>query len=316
MTVSPSVFYNDCYGNYAVPAINVWSMEQIHALFRAAVNAGAPFIVQMTPAAVGYANMDMLLSMIRAASEIYPAARFSIHLDHGSMEVTKAAIASGKFQSVMIDASHEPFEKNVATTREIVNLAHNMGVEVEAELGVLSGVEDELDISGENALLTDPSMAEDFVKQTGCDSLAVAIGTSHGAYKFKGEQRLRFSILEEIGILLPKYPLVLHGGSSIDPREVERINASGGKLGKDAGGVPPAQIQKAITLGICKVNIASDARIVWTRVHREHFQLHPEQIDPVVPGNQYMKELEKMYREKFILLATVNKNKERPYDKR
>lgn len=308
MTVSPSVFYNDCYGNYAVPAINVWSMEQIHALFRAAVNADAPFIVQMTPVAVGYAHMDMLISMITAASEIYPEARFAIHLDHGTMETAKAAITSGKFQSVMIDASHESFEKNVSMTREIVEHAHDAGVEVEAELGVLSGVEDDLVVSGENALLTDPSMVEDFVKQTGCDSLAVAIGTSHGAYKFKGEQRLHLTLLEEIGKRLPKYPLVLHGGSSIDLREVKRINASGGRLGGDAGGVGSDQIQQAIARGICKVNIASDARILWTRVHREYMQLHPEQIDPLIPGKTYMEELQKMYREKFNLFSAINKN--------
>lgn len=310
MRISPSSLFEKCYGNYALAAINVWSMEQIHALFKAAQESKAPFIVQMTPVAIEYGHREMLISMIEAADKIYPEALFAIHLDHGNKPSVLEAISSGGFSSVMIDASHEPYEENVTISKEIVKKAHAAGVEVEAELGILSGVEDDLVIETGASRYTSPEQVIDFVSRTGCDSLAIAIGTSHGAYKFSGEQSLQLEILEEIQRRLPGFPLVLHGGSAVDPMEVSRINASGGNLGAGASGVPFWEIKKAITYGICKVNIATDARMVWTRVHREHFKKYPEGFDPVPPGRIYMDDLEKLYMEKFRLLGATYKTGE------
>ncbi len=291
-------------------AINIWCMEQILALFRAARESQAPFIVQMTPVAIGYGKREMFLSMINAAEEIYPETEYAVHLDHGDEPTAREVISGGGFSSVMIDASHEPYEKNVSITRGIVGLAHGAGMEVEAELGVLSGVEDELEIAAGAGQYTSPNEVVDFVSRTGCDSLAIAIGTSHGAYKFKGDQSLQFHILEEIQKKLPGFPLVLHGGSAVDTEEVGRINASGGKLDTGARGVPPGEIKRAIASGVSKVNIATDARIVWTRVHREYFRKNPGEFDPLPPGRIYMKELEKLYGEKFRLLGSINKTGE------
>jgi len=315
MRISSSSLFEKCYGSYALPAINVWCLEQILALFKAARESKAPFMVQMTPVAIEYGHREMLISMIEAAEEIYPETVFAIHLDHGDRQAVSDAISSGAFSSVMIDASHEPYERNVAITKEVVKKAHAEGMEVEAELGVLSGVEDELAIDTEAGRFTRPDEVVDFVSRSGCDSLAIAIGTSHGAYKFPGRQSLQFEILEEIQRRLPGYPLVLHGGSAVDPMEVNRINASGGNLGSGASGVPFQEIKKAITYGICKVNIATDARMVWTRVHREHFKKHPEGFDPLPPGRIYMDELEKLYMEKFSLLGATNKTGDFSYDK-
>lgn len=313
MRLLPSLMFQKCHGEYALAAINVWCMEQILALFKTAQESKAPFIVQMTPVALAYGKREMLLSMINAAEEIFPKTEYAVHLDHGNEQTAREVILGGGFSSVMIDASHEPYEKNVSITRGIVELAHGAGMEVEAELGVLSGVEDELEVEEGSGKYTSPAEVVDFVSRTGCDSLAIAIGTSHGAYKFKGEQSLQLHILEEIQQKLPGFPLVLHGGSAVDSREVERINASGGKLEAGASGVPAGEIKKAITLGICKVNIATDARITWTRVHREHFQEYPGNFDPLPPGRVYMDELEILYREKFRLLGALNRTGE--YDK-
>ena len=307
MLVSSSALFDKCYGKYAIAGINIWCMEQVHALFRAAEKTKAPFIAQMTPVAIEYGQQEMLLSIIEAAARIYPETVYSIHLDHGTRHTALEAISSGGFTSVMIDASHEPFDKNISITKEIVEKAHSAGLRVEAELGVLSGVEDGLEIAEEARSYTRPEEVEEFITKTGCDSLAVAIGTSHGAYKFSGEQSLRIQILEEIQNRLSRFPLVLHGGSAIDKEEVERINASGGTLGNQTSGIPSMEIKKAITYGICKVNIATDARMIWTRVHREHFNNHPEQFDPVHPGKIYMAELEKLYVAKFKLLGATNK---------
>ncbi len=310
MRISTSLLFEKCYGNYALAAINIWSMEQILALFKAGQESKAPFIVQMTPVAIEYGHREMLISMIKAAERIYPEALYAIHLDHGNTLAAEKAISSGDFSSVMIDASHEPYESNVAITREIVEKAHSAGVEVEAELGILSGVEDDLVIESNASRYTSPDEVVDFVSRTACDSLAIAIGTSHGAYKFSGRQSLRLDILQEIQRCLPGYPLVLHGGSAIDNSEVKRINASGGKLGAGAQGVPLKELQEAITYGICKVNIATDARLIWTRVFREHFVDSPENYEPLLPGRNYMTELEKLYKEKFKLLGATNKTGE------
>jgi fructose-bisphosphate aldolase class II len=190
----------------------------------------------------------------------------------------------------MIDASHFPFEENVAMTRRIVERAHASGIAVEAELGQLRGVEDGMEVSARDAILTDPKQAAEFVERTGCDSLAVAIGTSHGAYKFAGKQRLHLDRLAEIHQRLPGVPLVLHGGSAVPESEVERINAAGGRLEKSASGVSEKEVLEAIALGVAKINIGTDGRLIWTRVHREFFQQSPKEFDFIPPGRIYMEE--------------------------
>lgn len=307
MLVSPGALFNKCYGKFAIAALNVWSMEQIHALFSAGEKSNSPFIVQMTPVARNYAHSAMLMSMIKAASKIYPKAIFATHMDHGNEQHVHEAIGSGDFTSVMIDASHDPFDENVKKTRAVVALAHQKNVVVEAELGALSGVEDDLSVDEKNALYTQPDEVEAFVSQTGCDSLAVAVGTSHGAYKFSGGAGLQFEILKEIQQKLPGYPLVLHGGSEVNIDEINRINKAGGELGVSAKGVSSADVKKAINYGVCKVNIATDARLIWTRVHREFFSNSPESFDPIVPGKIYMENLEQFMIEKFELLGSTGK---------
>ena len=280
-------------------------MEQTIALFSAAEKARAPFIVQTTPAARDYAGHGMLLSMIRTAGSMFPETRYAIHLDHGNEEHILAALNAGGYTSVMIDASHDPFEKNIARTKKIVDHAHDQGIEVEAELGILSGVED--DITSRVSKYTRPEMVEEFVNLTRCDSLAVAVGTSHGAYKFSGAEGLKFDILRTIQERLPGFPLVLHGGSAVNRKEIHRINQAGGKLRTEAKGVDPAELQESIRYGICKVNIATDARLIWTRVHREFFKESPELIDSILPGKTYMQELEKFNIGKFKLLGALDK---------
>lgn len=307
MIMPAGQIFKHCYGNYGIAAVNVWCMEQIHALFSAAEKSLAPFIVQITPVAIEYGHSAMLLSMISAAADIYPKTVFSIHLDHGNRQAALSAISSGKFSSVMIDASHEVYGKNIDITTEIVEKAHANHMEVEAELGVLSGVEDDMVVNAEDKKYTRPEEVEEFVSKTGCDSLAVAVGTSHGAYKFSGDQGLQFDILKEIQNRLPGFPLVLHGGSAVNEDEISRINASGGNLATEARGVSADEIRKAIQYGVCKINIATDARIIWTRVHREFFKESPESFDPIVPGKMYMEELKKFYIEKFDLLEATNK---------
>ncbi len=270
--VSPSTLYRACYGKYAIAAVNVFCMEQVLGLFEAAHRAQAPFIVAITPYARDYAPPVMFEQMIQAAATAYPEAVFATHLDHGNISHCEDAIASGWYTSVMIDASHDPYDQNVAHTSRIVKQAHAKGLVVEAELGVLSGVEDDLVVAAGDASYTNPDQCVDFVTQTGCDSLAVAVGTSHGAYKFAGDQGLQFGILEAIQQRLPGFPLVLHGGSNVDVSEIARINKAGGQLQTGAKGVAHDEIRRAITYGICKVNVATDTRILWTRVHREKLQ--------------------------------------------
>jgi fructose-bisphosphate aldolase class II len=310
MIVSTNKIFKNCYGRYGIAAVNVWHMEQVLGLFSAAQKANAPFIVQTTPVARNYAGPEMLLAMISAASKIYPKTVFAIHLDHGNREHALQCIDSGGYNSVMIDASHEAFESNISITKEIVDKAHAKNITVEAELGVLSGIEDDLNIDEKHKKFTQPSEVEEFVKQTGCDSLAIAVGTSHGAYKFSGEQGLQFDILKEIQLRLPGFPLVLHGGSAVNIEEIERINSAGGQLGTDAKGVSNTELLKAIELGVCKINIATDARLIWTRVHREFFELSPAQFDPIIPGKTFINEFEKFNLEKFELLKATGKASE------
>ncbi|MGB5499584.1 MAG: class II fructose-bisphosphate aldolase, partial [Maribacter sp.] len=253
MVISPKVFYENCYGEYALAAVNIFTMEQVLGLFSAGQRANAPFIVQTTPVARNYAKPAMVSAMIDAASKIYPKATYAVHLDHGNEEHALAAIASNSYNSVMIDASHDDFDSNVGRTKAIVQEAHKKDIVVEAELGVLSGVEDDISIDEKQAKYTRPSEVQTFVEQTNCDSLAVAVGTSHGAYKFSGGQGIQFDILHEIQQRLPRYPIVLHGGSAVNREEISRINQSGGTLNEGAAGVSPDEIVKSIKYGVCKI---------------------------------------------------------------
>ena len=307
MIISPKEFYDKCYGKYAMAAVNVFTMEQIHGLFRAGGKANAPFIVQMTPVARSYAHSDMLLAMIDAAAKIYPKAKYAVHLDHGTESHALDAIDSGQYNSVMIDASHDNFDENVKRTKAIVDKAHKMDVFVEAELGVLSGVEDDISIDEKHAKYTRPEEVVSFVDLTKCDSLAVAVGTSHGAYKFSGGQGIQFDILKKIQEKLPYYPIVLHGGSAVNKEEIVKINRNGGKLLEGAAGLDPKEIVKAIKYGVCKINIATDLRLIWTRVHREFFNETPDLFDPIIPGKLYMDAYEKFMLEKFDLLGATGK---------
>src|SRR5690606_4550191 len=239
MRLSPKVFYEHCYGKYAIPAVNVFTMEQVLGLFSAGQRANAPFIVQLTPVARNYAGPAMLEAMIGGATKLYPKAMFAVHLDHGDEAHALDAIASANYQSVMIDASHDDFPTNVARTKMVVRAAHKARVFVEAELGVLSGVEDDMSVDEGSAKYTRPSEVQEIVELTGCDSLAVAVGTSHGAYKFSGGQGIQFKIVEEIQQRLPQFPIVLHGGSAVDHEETDRINKAGGQLSEGASGVSP-----------------------------------------------------------------------------
>ena len=307
MLVSPSLLYKRCYGQYAIAAVNVFTMEQVHGLFAAAQKAQAPIIVQLTPAARNYATPTMLMAMIHAAAIVYPEVVYAVHLDHGTEPHAFDAIENG-YTSVMIDASHDAFELNISRTKSVVEKAHAKGVVVEAELGVLSGVEDDMSIDDKDALYTNPKQAREFVDRSGCDSLAIAVGTSHGAYKFSGGQGLQFHILAAIQQALPLYPLVLHGSSLVDKKEVALINQYGGNLQEDAAGVTDAELQKAIAYGICKVNIATDLRLLWTRVHREFFSVTPELFDPVIPGKKYMEAYQVFMCKRFDILGASGKS--------
>ena len=305
--IHPRELFKKCYSKYAIPAVNVFTMEQVHGLFRAGEKANAPFIVQITPVARNYANPHMLSGMITAAAKIYPKAKYTIHLDHGEESHIYKAIESGFYNSIMIDASHDYFEKNVTRTKAVIEKAKVKDIFVEAELGILSGVEDDITVDEKMARYTHPEEALEFVKLTQCDSLAVAVGTSHGAYKFSGGQGIQFDILQKIQKLLPEFPLVLHGGSSINLDDIRKINNNGGKLNEMAAGVNDDDIIRSISFGICKINIATDTRILWTRVHREFFKEEPDQFDPIIPGKQYMEEYERFMVEKFDLLKATGR---------
>jgi len=304
--VSPKILYNHCYGKYAIAAVNVFTMEQVHGLFAAAQKTATPIIVQLTPAARNYAHPKMLMAMIEAAAGIYPKTIFAVHLDHGVEEHIDDAI-NNQYTSVMIDASHDDFATNIKRTKAVVEKAHPKNIVVEAELGVLSGVEDDLSIDEMHARCTNPEQAKEFVERSGCDSLAVAVGNSHGAYKFGVGKGLQFDVLEKIQEELPNYPLVLHGCSSVNKKEIAEINQYGGKLLENASGVTDEEIKKAISHGICKVNIATDLRLLWAKVHRRFFYEQPEAFDPVVPGKEYMKAYKEFMAERFETLGSKGK---------
>lgn len=297
MIVTTKELFKHAYGNYAVGAYNINNLEQTVGLFRgnlgkAASNAdnvdtskAAPFIIQISRGARDYTDKRFLEAMIRTAEEVFPEVIFAVHLDHGTEEVCYDCIESGFYSSVMIDASHHEFEKNIEITRRVVERAHAKGIVVEAELGQLGGVEE--DVVG-SVCLTRPDQAAEFIDKSGCDSLAVAIGTSHGAYKFSGSQGLRVDVLEKIQKAVPKnFPLVMHGSSSVPKEWVDRINAAGGKLA-NASGVDENQYLPAAKLGVCKINIDTDGRLVWCAIHRESFRDDPANFDLRPPGKKFM----------------------------
>lgn len=305
MIVTTAQLFKHAYGKYAVGAYNINNAEQAMGLFKGCITSQAPFIIQISKGARKYTDKRMLEAIIRSAGEIFPEAIFAVHLDHGDEQTCYDCIDSGFFSSVMIDASHEPYEQNVAITKRVVDRAHAKGISVEAELGMLGGVEEDIKVEEGNACLTDPAQAEDFVKKTGCDSLACAIGTSHGAFKFKGRQSLHFEVLEKIKARLPNFPLVMHGSSSVPQDEVARINAAGGKIAGSMG-VDVNEYLPAAKLGVTKINIDTDGRLVWTRVHREFFRDHPGDFDFRPPGKVFMDEYAKFIASRNVLLGSAN----------
>ena len=265
-------------GHYAVGAFNVNNMEIIQGIVEGAIQEKAPLILQVSAGARKYAKHIYLTKLVEAAVED-TGLPICLHLDHGAdFEICKDCVDGG-FTSVMIDGSKYPFEENIELTKRVVDYAHSKGVVVEAELGKLAGVEDAVRVAAKDATYTDPDQAVEFVERTGCDSLAIAIGTSHGAYKFKGKPSLDFERLEKITNLLPGYPLVLHGASTVIPAFVEECNKYGGKL-DGAQGVPEDMLLKAGTFGVCKINIDTDLRLAMTASIRKYFTEHPGDFDP------------------------------------
>ena len=291
-------------GGYAIGAFNVNNMEIVQGITEAAKEVNAPLILQVSKGARAYANHTYLIKLVEAAI-IETGLPICLHLDHGdSFEICKSCIDGG-FTSVMIDASSKPFAENIALTRQVVEYAHDHGVVVEAELGALAGIEDDVKVSAEESHYTHPEEVEEFVSKTGCDSLAIAIGTSHGAYKFtaaqctrneKGElvpPPLRFDILDEVTKRLPGFPIVLHGSSSVPQNFVKMINENGGKM-PDAVGIPEEQLRQAARGAVCKINIDSDLRLAMTGTIRQFFNEHPDKFDPreyLKPARAAIKEL-------------------------
>lgn len=291
--VTTREMFADAYkGGYAVGAFNVNNMEIIQGIVEAAKIEKAPLILQVSAGARKYASPIYLKKLVEAAVED-SGLPIALHLDHGdSFDICKSCVDGG-FSSVMIDASHHPFEENIRITKEVVDYAHERGVVVEAELGRLAGVEDAVNVSAKDASYTDPDQAVEFVERTGVDSLAIAIGTSHGAYKFKGDPQLDFERLEKITKLLPNFPLVLHGASTVLPEFVKKCNEFGGKI-DGAQGVPEEMLLRAGKLGVCKINIDTDLRLAMTAAIREYLALHPEHFDPrqyLGPARQAIQEM-------------------------
>jgi fructose-bisphosphate aldolase class II len=304
MIVTTKKLFEHAYGKYAIGAYNINNAEQIIGLFKGNIKSQAPFIIQISKGARSYTSKIMLEGLIRSADEMFPEAIFAVHLDHGDEQTCYDCIDSGFYSSVMIDASSLSFEDNVATTKRVVDAAHAKGLVVEAELGQLGGVEEHVSVSESDAKLTDPDSVKDFVSKTDVDSLAVAIGTSHGAFKFSGSQSLHFEVLTEIQKRVPGFPLVMHGSSSVPQEEVARINAAGGNL-KGAKGVDDNQFKRAAELGVTKINIDTDGRLVWTRVHREYFLEHPENFDLRPIGKVFMEEYANFIAAKNVKLGSA-----------
>ncbi len=293
LVTSKEMFEKAYNGGYAVGAFNVNNMEMVQAIVEAANELKSPVILQVSAGARKYANPVYLRHLVAAAVETTEIP-IVMHLDHGAnFEVCKSAIDDG-FTSVMIDASSMSWEDNIAETKKVVEYAHARGVVVEAELGKLAGVEDDVKVEAEDALFTSPDEVEEFVSRTGIDSLAIAIGTSHGAYKFKPGQdpKLRLDILEEIGKRLPNFPIVLHGASSVPQDKVAIVNEFGGHM-PDAIGIPESELRKAAKMAVCKINIDSDLRLSFTAAVRKHFVEHPDHFDP----RQYLGDARTMMKE-------------------
>ena len=285
LVTTKEMFEKAYNGGYAIGAFNVNNMEIVQGITEAAKDLNAPLILQVSKGARAYANHTYLMKLVEAAVA-ETGLPICLHLDHGdSFDICKSCIDGG-FTSVMIDASSKSFEENIAVTRQVVEYAHDHGVVVEAELGTLAGIEDEVKVSAEDSSYTRPEDVQEFVERTGCDSLAIAIGTSHGAYKFKPgtDPKLRFDILEEVEKRLPGFPIVLHGSSSVPQEFVKIINENGGNM-PGAIGVPEDQLRKAASMAVCKINIDSDLRLAMTASIRQYFNEHPEHFDP----RQYLK---------------------------
>ncbi len=286
LVTTTEMFKKAYEGGYAIGAFNVNNMEIVQGITEAAGELRAPLILQVSKGARAYANHTYLVKLVEAALAETNDLPIALHLDHGdSFELCKDCIDGG-FTSVMIDMSSKPFDENIEVTKKVVEYAHDKGVVVEAELGTLAGIEDEVQVSAEDSSYTRPEDVEEFVDRTGCDSLAIAIGTSHGAYKFKPgtKPQLRFDILEEVEKRLPNFPIVLHGASSVPQEFVEKINKYGGNM-PGAIGVPEDQLRKAASMAVCKINIDSDLRLAMTASIREHFVNNPADFDP----RQYLK---------------------------
>ena len=279
--VTTKKMFEDAYkGGYAVGAFNVNNMEIIQGIVQAGEKLNAPLILQVSKGARAYATHTYLVKLVEAAVET-TGLPIALHLDHGPDFETCKACIDGGFTSVMIDGSHLPYEENVEVTKKVVDYAHAHGVVVEGELGQLAGVEDDVNVSDEDASYTKPEQVYAFVTRTGVDSLAIAIGTSHGAYKFKPGQKpqLRFDILEKVGEILPEFPIVLHGASSVIPEFVEQINQYGGKM-ESAIGIPEEMLRQAATMAVCKINIDSDLRLAMTAAIRKYMAENPSHFDP------------------------------------
>ena len=306
LVTTTEMFQKAYEGGYAIGAFNVNNMEIIQGITEAAKEENAPLILQVSAGARKYANHTYLMKLVEAAI-IETGLPICLHLDHGdTFELCKSCIDGG-FTSVMIDGSHHSFEDNIALTRQVVDYAHAKGVTVEGELGRLAGIEDAVNVSAEDASYTNPAQVQEFVERTGVDSLAIAIGTSHGAYKFKPGQKpqLRFDILEEVEKRLPGFPIVLHGASSVIPEYVETINKYGGKM-PDAIGIPEDMLRKAASMAVCKINIDSDLRLAMTAAIREHFAKAPSDFDP----RQYLKpareNIKKLVKHKLVDVLGCN----------
>ena len=285
LVTTKEMFEKAYNGGYAIGAFNVNNMEIVQGITEAAAELNAPLILQVSKGARAYANHTYLMKLVEAAV-IETGLPIALHLDHGnSFELCKSCIDGG-FTSVMIDASSKSFEENIALTRQVVEYAHDHGVVVEAELGTLAGIEDEVNVSAEDSSYTRPEDVQEFVERTGCDSLAIAIGTSHGAYKFKPgtDPKLRLDILEEVQARLPGFPIVLHGSSSVPQEFVKMINENGGNM-PGAIGIPEEQLRLAAQKAVCKINIDSDLRLAMTASIRKYFAEHPDHFDP----RQYLK---------------------------
>ena len=305
LVTSTEMFKKAYDGGYAIGAFNVNNMEIVQGITEACKEEHAPVILQVSKGARAYANHTYLVKLVEAAVAECPEIPIVLHLDHGPDFETCKACIDGGFTSVMIDASSKPFAENIEITKKVVEYAHDHGVVVEAELGTLAGIEDEVKVAAHAASYTRPDAVEEFVSKTGCDSLAIAIGTSHGAYKFTAAQctrnekgilvppPLRFDVLEEVSKRLPGFPIVLHGSSSVPQNYVKMINENGGKM-PDAVGIPEEQLRHAAELSVCKINIDSDLRLAMTGTIREFFNEHPDKFDPreyLKPARANIKEL-------------------------